>query len=89
MDSELPRPDQRIYSNAIAANGGPYDVTIHFYQRLGDAPSEIDPLISVTMSWEHAASMAQILGEMVTRFEAEAGAIPRAGSADSQERVEQ
>jgi hypothetical protein len=65
----------RVHANAMAAHGGPFDLTLDFAYR---ARPEDDPdvQVRVTMSWEHAAIMVKALRGMVENYEEQVGPIP-------------
>lgn len=65
----------RIHTNAMSAQGGPFDVTLDFGYRA--APTD-DPEVGVrvTMSWEHALSVAKALQELVDGYAKQVGPIP-------------
>ncbi len=67
---------ERVYTNAVQFYGGPFDITLD----LGYRPaSDVEPemLVKVTMSWEHARVLHEILGRLVDDYESKVGLIPR------------
>jgi hypothetical protein len=60
------------------ARSGPYDVTLDFGQRVGaDGVPEYE--VRVSMSWEHAQSLLNILETLIDRFEETVGPLPDVG----------
>ena len=65
-----PIPPARVYTNVMAAHGGPFDVTLDFGYRAGKDPNpEFD--VRVSMSWEHAVSMVAILQRLIEQYESQ------------------
>lgn len=66
----------RIHTNAMAAVGGPFDLTMEFGYR---AHPDKDPeaQVVVTTSWEHAREMAIALTRMVEQYEKKVGKLPQ------------
>ena len=65
----------RVHANAMAAHGGPFDLTLDFAYR-AKPDDEPDLQVRVTMSWEHAAVMVKALHGMVDNYEEQVGKIP-------------
>jgi hypothetical protein len=63
----------QLYSNALAAKGAPYDITLVFGRRTG--VGDVDWQAEVTMSWEHARSMLVALEKVVKEYETKMGEI--------------
>lgn len=68
---ESPQPP-RVHTNAMAAVGGPFDVTLDFGYRANPA-DEPEVAVRVTMSWEHVLSMVKALQVMVDSYEQQIG----------------
>jgi hypothetical protein len=65
----------RVHANAMAAQGGPFDITLEFgYRRIPDDDPEVQ--VRVTMSWEHAAAMVKAMQGMVDNYEQQVGKLP-------------
>ena len=65
----------RVHTNAMAAQGGPFDITLDFgYRVLADDDPAVQ--VRVTMSWEHAAAMVKALQAMVDNYEQQVGKLP-------------
>lgn len=64
----------RIYSNAIAIQGGAFDLAIDFGQRAGTD----DPTFEarVFMSWEHAISLQAALTRVLDDYQEKVGRLP-------------
>jgi hypothetical protein len=81
-------PPQRHYANNIQSHWGLYDLTFDF----GFAPieGELEPLVSVVMTWEEARVLRRIVSDALDRYEEVVGpvrdleAAPKAGPAISQ-----
>jgi hypothetical protein len=65
----------RFHSNAMRTHAGPFDITLDFRHRVGTSdPAE--PLVQVTMSWEHALAMVRALQGVIDSYEASIGKLP-------------
>lgn len=76
---------QKVYANAVAAIGSPYDVTLDFGQKVGEA--DPDFAVRIAMSWEHALSLMKLLQRLIEDFEGKAGTVPdvqRAGLSETE-----
>ena len=60
-----------IYTNAMSAQGGAFDVGIDFGYRAGEGPGK--PEVRVVMSWEHAAVMVKLLQRMIDDYARDVG----------------
>jgi hypothetical protein len=65
----------RVHANAMAAHGGPFDITLDYGYR-ADPNDEPEIQVRVTMSWEHAAAMVKALRHMVDNYESQVGKLP-------------
>lgn len=63
----------QLYANAMAATGGPYDLTLAFGRRVG--VGDLVWQAEVAMSWEHARSMLVALEKVIKEYEAKVGEI--------------
>lgn len=76
VPAELPPSDETVphfYVNAMGAEGGAYDVTIHFGQRIG--ARDVEWHARVTMSWEHARATVEALSRVVDEYQGAMGEI--------------
>jgi hypothetical protein len=65
----------RVHANAMAAHGGPYDLTLDFgYRAVPTDEPEVQA--RVTMSWEHAAAVVKALQGMVDNYQQQVGPLP-------------
>lgn len=65
----------RVHTNAMAAHGGPFDLTLDFgYRAQPDDEPEIQ--VRVTMSWEHASAMVKAMHQMVDNYQQQVGQLP-------------
>jgi hypothetical protein len=89
-DQPAPQPTwkgtaENVYTNAVAINGGPFDVTLVFglQQQANPAqPAEgaqVQEVVRVSMSWGHAKSMLPLLARVVADYESKVGEIPAPG----------
>jgi hypothetical protein len=65
----------RVHVNAMAANGGPFDLTLDFGYR-ARPEDEPEVQVRVTMSWEHTLAMIKALQVLVDGYEEQVGALP-------------
>jgi hypothetical protein len=89
-DEPAPQPTwkgaaEKVYTNAVAISGGPFDVTLVFGlqqqerpDRPGDRPA-VEEVVRVSMSWGHAKSMIPLLARVVADYESKVGEIPAPG----------
>lgn len=70
----IPAPETQVYSNAVVATGGPFDIAIDFGVRAGDEP--IQGVVRVTMSYEHLASMLSVLDGLLKQYTETFGELP-------------
>ena len=63
----------RAYANAVAVEGGLYDVALTFGVRVGAGGGSVEPGVQVLMSWEHARALVDVLAGLVEKYEAEFG----------------
>ena len=66
----------QVYSNAVTAHPGAFDVVLDFGFQLGDASEPRQTVARVAMSWEHAQAFRQMLSGLVERYEQELGPLP-------------
>ena len=89
-DNPAPQPawkgaGERVYTNAVAINGGPFDVTLVFGLQQQEQPAQPDErapvqeVVRVSMSWGHAKSMIPLLARVVADYESKVGEIPAPG----------
>lgn len=75
----------RIYTNAVAVAGGPFDVTLTFGLQQqgppaeGEAPNAVEQVVRVSMSWGHLKSMIPLIARLVAEYETKVGEIPSPG----------
>jgi hypothetical protein len=80
---------ERIYTNAMKLNGGPFDVMLIFgvMQPPPGAPAgqsaEVGEVARISMSWGHLKSMIPLLARMVADYESRVGEIPAPGFEDN------
>jgi len=67
---------ERFYSNAVRAHAGAFDVVLDFNFELGDAAEPPEPGVRVAMSWEHAAALVRIMGELIEKYQEQVGPLP-------------
>jgi hypothetical protein len=78
-------PGEQVYTNAVAINGGPFDVTLVFGLSQQEDPGKpqdrptVQEVVRVSMSWGHAKSMLPLLARVVAEFESKVGEIPAPG----------
>lgn len=72
------KPAPRFHTNAMSAQGGPFDITLLFGYRL-DPEEEPEVQVALTMSWEHLKVAADALQGLVAQYEREVGKIPDLG----------
>ncbi len=70
IDVEQQAP--RVHSNAMAAHGGPFDLTLDFGYR-ADPGEEPEVQARITMSWEHALAMVKAIQALVDGYEQQVG----------------
>jgi hypothetical protein len=67
---------ERIYSNAVRAHAGAFDVALDFVYELGDATEPPEPGVRVVMSWEHAAALVHVMGQLLAKYQEQLGPLP-------------
>lgn len=67
---------ERVYSNAVRAHAGAFDVVLDFGFELGDASETPEPGVRVAMSWEHAAALVHVLGDLLNAYQEQVGPLP-------------
>lgn len=68
-----PRPTPpEFYANAMAAQGGLYDVTLDFGRRIGGT-DDLAWGVRVIMAWEHLRSTIAALQKVLDQYEHEIG----------------
>jgi Protein of unknown function (DUF3467) len=76
----------RIYTNAVAINGGPFDVILIFglqESAVGSGEHSVEEVARISMSWGHAKSMIPLLAKMVADYESKYGEVPAPGFGDN------
>jgi hypothetical protein len=66
-------PPPRVHTNAMAARGGPFDLTLDFGYR-ANPEDEPEVGVRVTMSWEHALAMIKAMQVLVDAYQEQVGA---------------
>lgn len=72
----------RFYTNALAINGGPFDVMLIFGMQqanVGGGDQPLEEVARVSMSWGHAKSIIPLLAKMVADYESKYGEVPAPG----------
>jgi hypothetical protein len=65
----------RFHTNAMEAQGGPFDLTLNFgFRAVPDEEPEVQTRVS--MSWEHAKAMVKAIQGLVDDYEEKVGEIP-------------
>lgn len=59
----------------MAAQGGPFDITLLFGYRF-DPEEEPEVQVALTMSWEHLKVAADALQDLVAQYQTEVGPLP-------------
>lgn len=68
---------ERVYSNAVKAHPGAFDVVLDFSFQLGDDPEPTPEMVAqVAMSWEHAQALARVLGGLLEAYQENLGPLP-------------
>ena len=74
---------ERLYANALAISGGPFDVTLVFgLQQSAPGSATVPPVeevVRVSMSWGHAKSIVPLLAKIVADYESANGQVPSPG----------
>jgi len=65
----------RVHTNAMRAWGGPFDLTMDFGYR-ADPEAMPETQVRVSMSWEHALAMVNVVRALVDDYEEQAGKLP-------------
>lgn len=85
MSNENINKPFKLYSNDIQLSVGYFDFTLHFKHNTPDAE---DLLGSITLSPQHAKSLAQLILQNVQHYESIFGNIPYQSPEDMQQLVE-
>jgi len=65
----------RFHTNAMRGWGGPFDLTLDFGYR-ADPETMPETQFRVSMSWEHALAMVNVVRALVEEYESQAGKLP-------------
>jgi hypothetical protein len=65
----------RVHANAMAAHGGPFDISLDFGYR-AEPEDDAEVQVRVTMSWEHASAMVKVLQSLVDGYQEQVGQLP-------------
>ena len=65
----------RVYGSVVAASSSPWDISFTLGQPIIDDPESIhiEQRVAVTMSWQAAKALAQILASNVRNYESQFG----------------
>jgi len=77
-------PIPRHHANVFTLKANGFDVALEFGYR-ASAEEETEPVVRVTMSWEHLRVMMPILEGALAEFERQVGPIPRVDEAASRQ----
>jgi hypothetical protein len=69
-----PPADTLVYANWARLDANPYDVSLEFGYRMGEAPPK-EPAVHLVLTWEYAKDILLLLGNAVEQYEKQAGPI--------------